>query len=230
MFLLFSLNARTADEGRSFLSKPGGGTRLGEKLFADGVTLRSDPFDPRNPGTPWAGGGGRGGRGGGGSGGLPARKTTWIENGVVKTLAVDRYWAKKTNVEPVPLSGGLILEGSDKSLEALIAETERALLVTRFWYIRSVNPQNAMVTGLTRDGVWLIENGKVVHPVNNFRFNESPVNLLKNLEATSVAVPGRQRVLRADRPGDPRPRLPLHLEERRGLKRAHILTRRASEA
>ena len=191
MFLFFSLNARNADEGRSFLSKPGGGNRLGEKLFADGVTLRSDPFNPRNPGTPWTGGGGEagGGRFGGGGGGLPARRTTWIENGVVKSLAVDRYWAKKTNVEPVPLSGGMVLEGSDKSLEALIAETPRALLVTRFWYIRSVNPQTVMVTGLTRDGVWLIENGKVVHPVNNFRFNESPVNLLKNLEATSVAVP-----------------------------------------
>ena len=174
------------------MSKPGGGTRLGEKLFADGVTLRSDPFNPRNPGTPWTGAGGRGaggGRFGGGAGGLPARRTTWIENGVVKSLAVDRYWAKKTNVAPVPLSGGMILEGSDKSLEALIADTPKALLVTRFWYIRSVNPQNVMVTGLTRDGVWLIENGKIVHPVNNFRFNESPVNLLKNLEATSVAVP-----------------------------------------
>lgn len=189
VYLIFSLNARTADEGRSYLSKPGGGTRLGEKLFADGVTLRSDPFNPRHPGTPWADGGGRFGRGGRGAGGLPARKTTWIENGVVKTLAVDRYWAKKTNVEPIPLSSGLILEGSDKSLDALIAETEKALLVTRFWYIRSVNPQNAMSTGLTRDGVWLIEKGKIVHPVTNFRFNESPVNLLKNLEATSVAVP-----------------------------------------
>ncbi len=189
MFLLFSLNARTADEGRSFLSKPEGGNRVGEKLFADSVTLRSDPFDPRNPGTPWSGGG-RGRRGGGGGGdALPAAKTTWIENGVVKTLAVDRYWARKTGKQPVPFSGGMILEGSDKPLESLIAETPRALLVTRFWYIRSVNPQNAMVTGLTRDGVWLIENGKVVHPVNNFRFNDSPVNLLKNLEATSVAIP-----------------------------------------
>jgi predicted Zn-dependent protease len=188
-FLFFSLNARSADEGRSFLSKPGGGTRVGEKLFADSVTLRSDPFNLRNPGTPWAGFVGRGRRGGGGSAGEPARKTTWIENGVVKTLSVDRYWAKKTNAQPVPLSGGMILEGSDKPLEALIAEAPRALLVTRFWYIRSVNPQNAMVTGLTRDGVWLIENGRIVHPVNNFRFNESPVNLLKNLEATSVATP-----------------------------------------
>ncbi len=202
------------------MSKPGGGTRLGEKLFADGVTLRSDPFNPRNPGTPWTGGGGRGGGGGrfGGGGGLPARKTTWIENGVVKTLAVDRYWAKKTNVEPVPLSGGMILEGSDKSLEALIAETPRALLVTRFWYIRSVNPQNVMVTGLTRDGVWLIENGKIVHPVNNFRFNESPVNLLEEPRSDKRRDPRRQRILRAHRPGDPRPRLPLHLEERRGVK------------
>ncbi len=195
VFLIFSLNARTADEGRSFLSKPGGGTRVGEKLFADGVTLRSDPFNPRHPGTPWAEGGFRGGRGGRGSGGLPARKTTWIEDGVVRTLAVDRYWAKKTNVEPVPLSSGLILEGSDKPLDALIAETERALLVTRFWYIRSVNPQNAMSTGLTRDGVWLIEKGEVVHPVVNFRFNDSPVNLLKNLEATSVAVPAGSEFL-----------------------------------
>ncbi len=144
-FMSFSLNARAADEGRSFLSKPGGGNRLGEKLFADGVTLRSDPFDRAHPGSPWSGGGGRGlgfgFGGGGGAGGLPARRTTWIENGVVKTLVVDRYWAAKTKVEPVPLSGGLQLEGSDKSLEDLIAETERALLVTRFWYIRSVNPR-----------------------------------------------------------------------------------------
>jgi predicted Zn-dependent protease len=184
MSLAFAMNARAADEGRSFLSKPGGGSRVGEKLFADGVTLRSDPFDRRNPGEPWTGFSRRFGS----TDGLPARRTTWIENGVVRTLAVDRYWAQKTKVEPVPLSGGLILEGSDKTLEALIAETERALLVTRFWYIRTVNPLNATVTGLTRDGVWLVEKGKIVHPVNNFRFNDSPVNLLKNLEATSVPV------------------------------------------
>jgi predicted Zn-dependent protease len=190
-FMSFALNARAADEGRSFLSKPGGGNRLGEKLFADGVTLRSDPFDPRHPGTPWTGGGRGMGLafGGGGGAGIPARRTTWIENGVLKALVVDRYWAAKTKVEPVPLSGGLRLEGSAKSLEDLIAETERALLVTRFWYLRSVNPVNVTVTGLTRDGVWLIEKGKIVHSVNNFRFNDSPVNLLKNLEATSVAVP-----------------------------------------
>ncbi len=209
--LAFSLNARSADEGRSFLSKPGGGTRLGEKLFADGVTLRSDPFDPRNPGNPWVGGGGRGGGGGGlgfggfgggGGGGLPARRTTWIENGVVKTFAVDRYWAAKTKVDPVPFSGSLIVDGSSKTLEALIADTERALLVTRFWYIRVVNPQNATATGLTRDGVWLVEKGKIVHPVNNFRFNDSPVNLLKNLEATSIPTPAGSMIVPAIRSRD----------------------------
>lgn len=207
--LAFALNARSADEGRSFLSKPGGGTRLGEKLFADGVTLRSDPFDPRNPGNPWAGGGGgRGGLGfggfggGGGGGGLPSRRTTWIEDGVVKTFAVDRSWAAKTKVEPVPFSGSLVMDGSKQSLADLIAGTKRALLVTRFWYIRVVNPQNATATGLTRDGVWLVEDGKIVHPVTNFRFNESPVNLLKNLEATSASIPAGGMIVPAIRAKD----------------------------
>jgi predicted Zn-dependent protease len=191
-FFAFSLNARTADEGRSFLSKPGGGTRVGEKLFADSVVMRSDPFDARNPGNAWVAGGrggglGFGGFGGSGSVGLPTRRTTWIEGGVVKNLIVDRYWASRTKTEPVPFSGGLVMEGSDKSLDALIADTERALLVTRFWYIRVVNPRTVMVTGLTRDGVWLVEKGKIVHPVTNFRFNDSPVDLLKNLEAMSAA-------------------------------------------
>ncbi len=206
--LAFVFNARSADEGRSFLSKPGGGNRVGETLFAPAVTLRSDPFDPRNPGNPWTGGGGRGGGlgfggfGGGGGGGLPARKATWIEGGAVKTLAVDRYWARKTGVEPVPFSGSLVMEGSNRSLEALIADTERALLVTRFWYIRTVNPQNTTVTGLTRDGVWLVEKGKIVHPVNNFRFNDSPVNLLKNLDAMSTSVAAGSMVVPAIRARD----------------------------
>ena len=206
--LAFALNARLADEGRSFVSKPGGGTRLGEKLFADGVALRSDPFDPRSPGNPWVGGGGGrgglgfGGFGGGGGGGLPAQRTTWIEDGVVKTFAVDRFWAGKTKVEPVPFSGSLVMDGSKQTLAELIAGTERALLVTRFWYIRVVNPQNATVTGLTRDGVWLVEKGKIVHPVTNFRFNDSPVNLLKNLEATSAPVPAGGMIVPAIRAKD----------------------------
>jgi predicted Zn-dependent protease len=187
--IVFSFDARSAEEGRSYFSKPDGGSRMGEKVFADIVTLRSDPTDPRVPGSPWSGGGGRfmgGGRGGGGGGGLPSRKTTWIENGVVRNLTCDRYWAGKTGREPLPYSGSLVLEGGTGTVEDLIAQTERALLVTRFWYIRTVNPREGLVTGLTRDGVWLVEKGKIVHPVNNFRFNDGPINLLKNADALSA--------------------------------------------
>ena len=131
------------------------------------------------PGSPWVGGGGFFRGGGGGTGGLPAHKTTWIEHGVVRNLTCDRYWAKKTGRDPVPFSGSLVMEGGTGPLADLIAQTDRALLVTRFWYIRAVNPREALFTGLTRDGVWLVEKGKVIHPVNNFRFNDGPINLLQ---------------------------------------------------
>ena len=187
----FSLSARAADEGRSYFSKPGGGNRIGETLFSESVSLASDPFDARIPDRPWTGGGGFGGGFGGGGGsiwGLPSRRVPWIEKGVVKNLSVDRYWAKKTSQEPVPFSGSLVMQGGTGSVDDLVAKTERGLLVTRFWYIRTVNPQTLQLTGLTRDGVWLVEGGKIVGPVNNFRFNESPANLLKNIEAMSAAV------------------------------------------
>ena len=190
----FTLSARAADEGRSYFSKPGGGNRIGETLFSDSVSLASDPFDARIPARPWVGGGGFGGGGGGFGGGggsiwgLPARRVPWIEKGVVKSLSVDRYWAKKTSQEPVPFSGSLVMQGGTGSVDDLVAKTDRGLLVTRFWYIRTVNPQTLQLTGLTRDGVWLVEGGKIVGPVNNFRFNESPSNLLKNVEAMSAAV------------------------------------------
>jgi len=186
-FIPAALAARTADEGRSYFSKPGGGNRLGERLFADAVTLRTDPFDVRVPAAPWAGER------------LPARATTWIEDGVVKALAVSRYWAKKTGREPSPVSGNLVMTGGSGTIDDLVAGTERGLLVTRFWYIRFVNPQTIQLTGLTRDGVWLIEKGKIVAPVNNFRFNESPANLLKNVEAMSAPVSTGQAVVPAMR-------------------------------
>jgi predicted Zn-dependent protease len=169
--------ARRAEEGRSFLSKKGGGTRLGEKVFAESVTLRSDPFDPRVLGRPWA------------AEMLPARRTTWIERGRVRELAVDRYWAKRTGRTPLPVSPGLVLEGGSGTTQDLVAAMERGLLVTRFWYIRTVNPFNLELTGLTRDGVWLVEGGKVVAPVNNLRFNDGPVGLLRRLEALGASVP-----------------------------------------
>lgn len=189
-----SFMARLAEEGRSFLSKRGGGTRLGEKMFPEGITLRSDPFNKLYSVMPWGGGGGfgggggRGGGGGGGLAGLPAAPMTWIEKGEVKNLFFDRYWAAKAGKQATPFPGNLVLEGGQKSLAELIASVERGLLVTRFWYIRSLNQQTVQYTGLTRDGLFLIENGKVTAPVVNFRFNESPVRLLQNTVAMGTPV------------------------------------------
>jgi predicted Zn-dependent protease len=187
-----ALSARAAEEGRSYFAKKGGGTRVGEKVFHESVTLRTDPADPRRPTAPWGVGGGGGGGGGGGFGagepGLASRPITWIRNGVLENLSYDRYWARQAGRAPTPAPTGLILEGGQETLESLIAGTDRGLLVTSFWYIRTVNPQTLQVTGLTRDGLWLIENGKVVRPVTNFRFNESPAVMLQNVVGMTPAV------------------------------------------
>ncbi|HEV8120309.1 MAG TPA: metallopeptidase TldD-related protein [Candidatus Polarisedimenticolia bacterium] len=207
--MLGGLSARAADEGRSVFSKPGGGNRIGEKVCAEGVTLRSDPFDARVPGRPWIVAGGFGGGGGGGffglgaqNQGLPATKVTWIERGTLRNLSVDRYWAGKTKTAPVPYPGSLILEGGSGSLDDLVAGCERGLLITRFWYIRTLNPQTLQQTGLTRDGVWLVEKGTIVSPVNNFRFNDGPIALLRNLEAMSASVRTGRMVVPAIRARD----------------------------
>ncbi|MGM0946743.1 MAG: TldD/PmbA family protein [Bacteroidota bacterium] len=165
------LDARSADEGRSFMSKKGGGTRLGEKLFDERVNIYSDPNHPDIPAAPWSGDG------------LPLERTNWVENGVVKNMFYSRYWAEKQGVQPVPRQRGLIFEGGDQSLADMIRNTERGVLVTRFWYIRAVDPQTLLYTGLTRDGTFYIENGQIKFPVKNFRFNESPIIMLNNIEA-----------------------------------------------
>ncbi|MBK5293517.1 MAG: TldD/PmbA family protein [Acidobacteriia bacterium] len=188
----FSFSARNAEEGRSFLSKKGGGTQLGEKLFPESVSLFTDPFDQRNPGSPWD------------ASGLPTARIPWIENGVVRNLFYDRYWASKTGKSPTPSPNSLHLRGGNSSIEDLIAATERGLIVTRFWYIRPVNMQTLQLTGLTRDGLFLIENGKITDPVMNLRFNESPVRMLQNVlqlgrvthcrggEGDGMLIPGLQ--------------------------------------
>lgn len=114
--------------------------------------------------------------------GRPVERTSWIENGVVKNLYYSRYWAQKKGVKAVPGPNGVIMEGGTKSLEELIKDTDKGILVTRLWYIRPVDPQTLLYTGLTRDGTFYIENGKIQFPVKNFRFNESPVIMLNNLE------------------------------------------------
>ncbi len=166
-----SLDARSADEGRSFLSLPGGKTRLGEKLVDEQVTIYSDPWDPALPGSNYSGDG------------LPSEKITWIEKGVIKNLVYSRYWAQKKGVKPVPNPDGYIMMGGTASLDDMIKGTDRGILVTRMWYIREVDPQTLLYTGLTRDGTFYIENGEIKFPIKNFRFNESPIIMLNNLEA-----------------------------------------------
>lgn len=171
-----SFNARTADEGRSFMSKEGGGTKLGEKIVDERVNIWSDPLHPEVPVATWNGAG------------QPLQKTKWIEKGVVKNLAYGRFWAKEKGVDPVPFPPNFIMEGGDASLEDLIKSTKKGILVTRLWYIRTVDPQTLLYTGLTRDGTFYIENGKIKHPVKNFRFNESPIIMLNNLETLGQQV------------------------------------------
>jgi predicted Zn-dependent protease len=168
--MLFAMNARQADEGRSYLSKKGGGTKLNEKIVDERVNIYTDPMNEEVPASPWQGNG------------LARKKMDLIRGGVVKNLIYDRYWASQKNVEPVPFPGNRIMDGGNASLEDMIKDTKKGILVTRFWYIRAVDPQTLLYTGLTRDGTFYIENGKIKHPVKNFRFNESPVIMLNNLE------------------------------------------------
>ena len=177
-----AMQARAADEGRSFFSKQGGGNKLGLKVVDERVTLLTDPDD--SPST----------SGGFDGDGMGLEKVVWLENGVVKNLNYDRYWADKQKVAATRAGGGggrgggggaraLRMMGGTTSIADMIKGTERGILVTRFWYIRPVDPRTILYTGLTRDGTFLIENGKISRPIKNFRFNESPIFFLNNLQA-----------------------------------------------
>ena len=158
------------------MSAPEGKNKIGEKIVDERVNIYSDPLHPEVPTATWNGEG------------QPIKKTSWIENGVVKNLAYDRFWAKEKGVEPVPFPSNAIMAGGDASLEDLIKSTKKGILVTRLWYIRSVDPQTLLYTGLTRDGTFYIENGEIKYPVKNFRFNESPIIMLNNLETLGQQV------------------------------------------
>jgi len=164
----FGFDARSADEGRSAFSAPGGKSRLGEKIFDERINVYSDPWHPELPSSPVA------------SEGIPAEKVYFIRNGVLEKLEYSRYWAKEKGKAPTPGPTNYISESSalPASTEEMIQSMKRGLLVSRFWYIRLVDPRTALFTGLTRDGVWLIEDGKIQHAVRNFRFNQSLLELL----------------------------------------------------
>ncbi|HXT20908.1 MAG TPA: metallopeptidase TldD-related protein, partial [Thermoanaerobaculia bacterium] len=147
-----------------------------EKIVDERVSIWSDPADPRAPAAPWAGDG------------RPRKKTLWIDKGVVRNLYSSRYWAAKTNIEALPFPPNMIMAGGTGTTEDLIKDTKRGLLVTRTWYIRMVDPQTVLLTGLTRDGLFMIEDGKLTFPVKNFRFNESPVIMLNNVDALGKPV------------------------------------------
>jgi predicted Zn-dependent protease len=167
-----ALNARLADEGRSAFSKAGGGTRIGEQVMDERVTLYSDPADPALLGQPFD------------AEGLPLSRVVWVERGILRNLSYSRYWAQRQSKLPTgpPFAGGLVLAGGTKSTEEVIAGCERGILVTHFFYIRSLDTRTVLQTGLTRDGTFLIERGKITRALKNFRWNESPLLMLNQLE------------------------------------------------
>ncbi|MDQ3018989.1 MAG: TldD/PmbA family protein [Bacteroidota bacterium] len=173
--LSWFMNKRSADEARSFFSDKEKGNKIGQKIVSEKVNIYSDPQNKDAPSTPFS------------SEGYPVYKRKWITNGVLDNLYSTRYWAKKTNSEYVPYPTNIIMAGSEKSVEDLISSTEKGIYVTRFWYMRTVDQRQMLLTGLTRDGVFLIENGKIKHAINNYRFNESPVNILGNIIDMSVS-------------------------------------------
>ncbi|MEV0934623.1 metallopeptidase TldD-related protein [Streptomyces phaeochromogenes] len=179
IYQMWSAAARDAAEGRTVFSKPGGGTRVGEKLTGLPLTLRSDPNEPGLESAPFVLTHSSGDDASVFDNGLPLRPTEWISEGELRHLTSTRHSAGLTGLPVAPGIGNIILDGGeDKSLEDMVAATERGLLLTCLWYIREVDPATLLLTGLTRDGVYLVENGQVVGEVNNFRFNESPVDLL----------------------------------------------------
>jgi predicted Zn-dependent protease len=169
------IDARSADEGRSPFVKAEGGNKIGEKIVDSRVTIFSDPGDAQLSGQPFDGEG------------LPLGRQVWVENGVLKQLYYSRFWGKKQNKAATGFPTTVKMLGGSTTAEQMIASTPRGLLITRLWYLREVDPRTALYTGLTRDGVFLIEDGKIRNAVKNFRFNESPLFMLNNIEAIGPA-------------------------------------------
>ncbi len=178
--------ARDAAEGRSAFSRPGGGTRIGERVAELPVTLFSDPAAAGLQAAPFSVAHSSGEEMSVFDNGQPLQRTDWIRDGVLERLMTTRHTAELTGLPHAPAQDNLLLDaGGTGSLEEMIAATERSLLLTSLWYIREVDPASMLVTGLTRDGVYLVENGEVSGVVNNFRFNESPLGVLQRATGAS---------------------------------------------
>jgi predicted Zn-dependent protease len=166
----FYADARATDEGRSPFVKQGGGNKIGEKIMDPRVSIYADPFDPMVLSQPFDGDG------------LPLGRQEFVANGVLKTLYYSRFWAKKQGKDATGAPTSFMMSGGESSVDEMIKGTPRGILVTRLWYLREVDPRTILYTGLTRDGTFLIENGKITKAVKNFRFNDSPLFMLNNLE------------------------------------------------
>lgn len=171
-YLAWSLDAKAADEGRSPFTN-----RLGTRVAVPGLHLSSAPSDPVCPGEPFDGEG------------VPSPDVSWIEDGILRNLAHTRYWASHYGRAYTGRPTNLLVAGSDRSIEDMISETEDAILVTRFWYIRHVDPMTLLLTGMTRDGLYQVKDGRIVHGVKHMRFNESPIRLLDHITAIGRSEP-----------------------------------------
>ena len=178
---VFGFDARNADEGRSPFSAPGGKTKVGQQIFDPRINIYSDPWHPELPGSPAA------------QAGLPAQRIHLVRNGVLENLIYSRFWAKQKDKQPTagPVNSIIASSTAPATIEEMIKSTDRGLLIGRFWYIRGVDPRTALQTGLTRDGVWYVENGKIQYPVNNFRFNQSLIQLLAPGNVEMIGAPER---------------------------------------
>jgi len=181
----WEMGALDAHEGRTVYARPGGGTRVGDKLANLPISLFSDPALAGQECIPFVAAGASSRLSSVFDNGLPLSRTDWIRDGSLQSLLQTRHSAAVTGLEVTPFIDNLALEvpGATDSVTDIVAATERGLLLTCLWYIREVDPQTLLLTGLTRDGVFLIEGGEVVGAVNNFRFNESPVGMLKKISA-----------------------------------------------
>jgi len=192
MLAFDALGGQDAEDGRTVFSGEGGGTLVGETITTLPFTLSSDPFEPGIACTPFVATEASGSEVSVFDNGLPSARTDWLHDGVLARLRYHRAGAAKSGVEMAPYIDNLMLRCGDRdggSLDDMVARTERGLLLTCLWYIRVVDPATLLCTGLTRDGVYVIEDGAVVGAANNFRFNESPVDLLAR--ATEVGTPVR---------------------------------------
>lgn len=185
VYLYWVSDARQAADGRTVFSAPGGATRIGDRLAGLPFTLASDPAEPGLGVAPFAVTHSAGDFLSATpvrsvfDNGLPLERQEWITDGVLRRLPTTRYTAELTGLPVASPPTNLVLDaGGERPLADLVARTGRGLLVTSLWYIREVDPKNLLLTGLTRDGVYLVEDGEVTGVVNNFRFNESPVELL----------------------------------------------------